>query len=192
MMGRAAWVVVIAVAHSRVGGAAPCTPIDKATATEDATKKANEGRFTKALAARKLKPIVLTKVGLPYDDENAGQSPVGFAVDRVVDAEDRGSKVSVVTSLSSSCGDGPRDFVQTGSKIYRVVRTPKPGKASIIKVCGCPSPRFTCGGARVVSRPIGFVLPAGTTFAGTTEIAYVTDEVSVEKATTCPIISPPP
>jgi hypothetical protein len=181
---------LVMMALSCSARAAPCVDAAKAYAQRDSAVAANEARFNKVLADRKLKLVTLRSVAMPANDD--GLPPPGYEIGQVATAKDGNAEVTVVTDFSATCGDRPVELAQKGDKVFRVARVPKTGKSTVLEMCGCPSPQFTCGGAREVSRPIGYVLPANTTYGGVVTIEYVEDSVSPQRASKCPYVAPPP
>ena len=190
MLTRAAVLVSIVLACTRGATAEPtCSSEAKANAAQDSATKANEARFAKALAVRKLTPIALQRLMLgSYDIE----PPATFKPDQVTTTKSAGATVHAITLLEGSCGGPGPEFAQQGKKVFRIERRPTAGKATTIIVCGCPSPRFACGGARVTVAPVGYVLPAGTSFGGVLTIAFAADSVAIEPDHPCPLVAPPP
>jgi len=180
--------LAILVVATNTADAGTCVKLDKATATQTSATKRTAESFAKALAARKLSSVTLPlhswKPGIP--------SP---QMEKVVDRQEAGKSVHLVTMGTSQlrCGDPSFEFVQTGSKIYRVVRMPKT-KRTVVAVCGCPEVKYCGGGAQPAASAIGYELPAGASYEGRIEIAYDFDEVVFDYPAlpTCKMPSPPP
>jgi hypothetical protein len=189
MMGRTVVVVAMLVVRGAAAGPA-CVAQADADATQATTTKANEARFAKARDAKKLTSVTLDHVDLGAAGIDA---PAGFDTDHVRAAKFQGADVNTVTWLVSRCGQwAEAEFAQQGAKVVRIERDPIAGKAIALTVCGCPIPQFKCGGARPAVQPIGYVLPAGTTYGGVVRITYTFDQMTIGTAASCPPIQPPP
>jgi hypothetical protein len=166
-----------------------CVAQEKADAARTDVAKTNEARFAQALVTNKLEPITLERIGL-------GPSSIdpmpGFKNDQVTTAEVRGATVSAIGVYEDSCGGVPVELARRGTQIVRINRKRTAGTSTGITVCGCVNPHFTCGGMRVTFAPVGYVLPANTTFGGVVEVAYATDEVTLAPDHPCPYAPPPP
>ena len=190
MLTRVAVLLSIVLAFTRGATAGPaCISEAKANAAQDGATKVNEARFAKALTVRKLKPIALQRLTLGPLDIYA---PARFESDQVTTTTSSGATVRAITRLEGSCGGPGPEFAQQGNKVFRIERKPTPGKATTIIVCGCPSPHFACGGARVVVQPVGYALPTGTTFGGVLDVAFAADSVAIAPDHPCPPVAPPP
>jgi hypothetical protein len=166
-----------------------CTDEAKANTARDRATKAAEARLARALVTRKLRPVGLERISLGPRDIYA---PVNFKPDQVTTAKHGAATVDAITGLVGSCAGGAPEFAQRGTKVFRIERKPTAGKTTTVTICGCPHPHFTCGGARMTVEPVGYVLPAGTTFGGVLDVEYVADSVSIVAEHPCAPVAPPP
>jgi hypothetical protein len=166
-----------------------CIDRSVAVAKDDAARKAGEAAYQKALAAKKLKPVALSTIGLDNGDRN--YLPGDYKSFVVKDVDSNLGKMKVLTDIQGSCGGPAAELVQQGTKIFRVERKPKlhPKK---FETCQCTYlMRGGCGIAASV-RAVGHVLPAGTTYAGTVTIEYDEDTIEVTHVGACEPPAPPP
>lgn len=155
--------------------ASPCLPPKQAEAQVKAVEKANQRRYQAALRQRGMEPVTLQAILGPRGDDVG----MGGQGDRVGEVPWGGRSVMAVTVVSSTACNVQHDFARQGSKIFRVERQARPGPPRTLQVCGAPPQGEVCGGARVVNQLISFVLPPGTTFAGTVSVEYEEQQVSM-------------
>lgn len=155
--------------------ASPCLPPKHAEAQVKAVEKTNQRRYQAALRQRGMEAVTLQAILGPRGDDVG----MGAQGDRVGEVPWGGRSVMAVTVVSSTACNVQHDFARQGSKIFRVERQARPGPSRTLQVCGAPPQGKVCGGARVVNQLISFVLPPGTTFAGTVSIEYEEQQVSL-------------
>ena len=190
MLARIAILLSLVLGPVHAAAAGPrCTDEAKAVAAQARATKAAETRLARALVTRKLTSVTLERISL---GPRAIYAPVSFKPDQVTTAKHGSTTVDAITGLVGSCAGGRVEFVQRGTKVFRIERKPAAGKTTTITICGCPHPHYTCGGARVTVEPVGYVLPAGTTFGGVLGIDYVADSVSMVPDQPCRPVAPPP
>ncbi|MFO0618852.1 MAG: hypothetical protein U0414_40060 [Polyangiaceae bacterium] len=149
-----------------------------------------EAAFDGALRAAKL-----ARVALPAHTLVRGHGPLSGPIPepRVEDRTIEGGQTArvIVTPPTGGCGDLSKafDFARAGDSVYLIERRVERFNKIDVTLCPCASCACAtpsappCGGMAVALDTIlGFELPPGATFAGTHEITYVEDAVSVGAA----------
>ena len=172
-MWRSLPILIALACHAHAG---PCDGLDKYDAAVAAADKATQAHYNDALAKLKITAAPLAYAEWEQDRYRPRKGP---DTNVVAELEYNGKKAQYILVGTSECAPDV-DFVQDGTKVFRVARSPKPGKVVKMNVCSCgpnvhPGP---CAGGMVPPLMLrGYELPAGTTFAGEKRIEYVADRV---------------
>ncbi len=166
---------------------APCPPPPKCDdaslvqQAQQAATAATDRSYADALAAQNLQAVALPMKTFGRVEVRTGQR---WALDQVVDVGTQ--RVIVGFDTWSTCSTARNEYAQRADQIFRIVRAPRVVSTRTFAVCGCGP---MCGGAAPARLSTAYVLPPGTTFAGTITIAYDAQLVQLQHTMQC---APPP
>ena len=122
---------------------------------------------------------------LTFVDVNPAQPKIG-------DVTTVGGARVVYLGSFQECTIDEAEFVQQGTKIYKLERQPRYG-AQRIQACECHFAGYRCGGAVPPRVALYYELPADTTYEGAMAVGYDAQDPSIQNARTdCRPPPPPP